>query len=303
MADAADLGLKQLVLALFGPAFHVTRGYRPGHDGVDIGAAVGTPLHAIAAGTVSYARNEIEDPGDAKRHWALGGGNVVNIDIPGNRTLQFAHLQSLDVKKGDAVAAGQLIGTVGATGRATGPHVHFGLWDHGTNKMIEPYDYLATLTAVAPSEATTVAPSDPATAAPADATTVAPADATTMVPAGATNVAPGDPASGTPGVDVSVTPKLVAQIDDVERFAAPRHFRSRPGIVLRGFDPTRPNQVVRQQRSAIPSGANAAAIVSIGWPGMDPQPIPTGTYLEVVNGLFIGLYIPAEDVDLDPAPA
>jgi murein DD-endopeptidase MepM/ murein hydrolase activator NlpD len=278
MADAVDPGLKQSVLALFGPAFHVSRDYGPGHDGVDIGAPTGTPLHAIAGGTVSYARNEIEDPEDPKRHWALGGGNVVNIDIPGNRTLQFAHLQSLDVKEGDAVAAGQPIGTVGATGRATGPHVHFGLWDHVTNKMILPYDYLATLAAGAPNIAPNVTPN-------ADANVTPNADA---------NVAP----NVTPNADANV----LAQIDDVERFPAPRHFRSRPGITLRGFDPARPNQVVRQQRSSIPSGASAAAIVRIGWPGMDPQPVPTGTFLEVVNGLFVGLYIPVEDVDLDPAP-
>jgi murein DD-endopeptidase MepM/ murein hydrolase activator NlpD len=144
---AVDPQLKASVVALFGPGFRVSQEYWTKHDGVDIAAKSGTPLHAIAGGTVSYARNEANDPEDPKRHWALGGGNVVNIDIGGNRTLQYAHLLSIDVNEGDRVTAGQVIGKVGKTGHATGSHVHFGLWDHKTNKMVKPYAYFASLVA------------------------------------------------------------------------------------------------------------------------------------------------------------
>jgi murein DD-endopeptidase MepM/ murein hydrolase activator NlpD len=153
---AIDQQLKQSVEALFGPAFRVSQGYSASHDGVDIAAVAGTPLHAIAGGTVSYAQNE-NGPGDPRDHWALGGGNVVNIDIPGNRTLQFAHLQSIDVKVPDQVTVGQLIGRIGSSGFAHGSHVHFGLWDHATNKMIRPYAYLADLAAQPPTVTTLAA--------------------------------------------------------------------------------------------------------------------------------------------------
>jgi murein DD-endopeptidase MepM/ murein hydrolase activator NlpD len=250
--DAELQQLKRSVLSLFGSAFHVSQPYTDDHDGVDIGAAGGTPLRAIAGGKVSYARDATADDRDhALDHWALGGGNVVNVDISNKRTLQFAHLESIDVELGDVVAAGQLIGKVGATGLAHGTHVHFGLWNHPTNEMIKPYDYLASLVA--------------------------------------------DPTNG-------VTVVTGVEIEEVERFALPRLFRGRPGSMLRGFDPARPNQVIRQQDAASRTGDPAAAIVRIRWPGMDPQPVPHGTFLEVASGFFGGLYVVAAEVDLDPAP-
>jgi murein DD-endopeptidase MepM/ murein hydrolase activator NlpD len=250
--DAELKRLKESVASLFGSAFHVSQPYTDEHDGVDIGAVGGTPLRAIAPGKVSYARDAtIDDRRNALHHWALGGGNVVNIDIPHNRTIQFAHLESLDVEEGDDVTAGQLIGKVGATGLAHGTHVHFGLWDHRLNEMIKPYDYLASLVA--------------------------------------------DPTN-------NVTVVTGVQIEDVERFPEPRLFRGRPGGVLRGFDPARPNQVIRQQDAALRAGDPASAIVLIRWPDMDPQPVPHGTFLEVASGFFGGLYVVAAEVDLDPAP-
>ncbi len=246
-----DAGLAQSVLGLFGSAFHVSQEYTKDHDGVDIAAAAGTKLFAIAGGKVSYARNSLEQTEkEALRHWALGGGNTVNIDISDDQTLQFAHLESIDVQEGSLVAAGQLMGRVGKTGNAHGAHVHFGLWDHPSNKMIKPYDFLAA------------------------------------VAADTTN---------------AVTVVVAAQVQDVERFPAPRTFRGRPGSVLRGFDPSRPNQVVRQQDAATRAGDPATAIVHISWPDMDPQPVPHGTFLEVASGFYEGLYVVAAEVDLEPA--
>jgi peptidoglycan hydrolase-like protein with peptidoglycan-binding domain len=96
----------------------VTDGFGPRgnrfHTGVDFPAPAGTPVGAAANGRVTYAG------------WLDGGwGYVVTLAHgSGMRTL-YAHLSSVDVKLGDQVAAAARIGLVGATGRASGPHLHF----------------------------------------------------------------------------------------------------------------------------------------------------------------------------------
>lgn len=123
------------------PGSHISQSFWSGHDGVDIAAKRGSPIYAVADGVVSYAQDAGRD-GNAGAHWAIGGGNVLNIDIGGNQTTQYAHLDRFAVASGQQVKKGQLIGYVGQTGDATGPHLHFGLWDHSTNKMIDPGQYL-----------------------------------------------------------------------------------------------------------------------------------------------------------------
>jgi murein DD-endopeptidase MepM/ murein hydrolase activator NlpD len=90
-----------------------------GHSGVDLGARAGTPIHATADGVVAVARNE------------GGYGNLVIIDHGDGKSTRYAHCADLLVKPGDRVSAGDEIATVGATGRATGPHLHFELREHG----------------------------------------------------------------------------------------------------------------------------------------------------------------------------
>lgn len=89
---------------------------RAPHSGMDIAAAQGTPVLAPADGVVSFA--------DADLY--LTGGTVV-LDHGHGVSSNFLHLSRIDVNVGDSVAKGQVVGAVGATGRATGPHLHWGM--------------------------------------------------------------------------------------------------------------------------------------------------------------------------------
>ncbi|KRG70922.1 M23 family metallopeptidase [Pseudoxanthomonas dokdonensis] len=87
-----------------------------GHSGMDIAVPTGTPVKAPAAGIITFA--------DADLY--LTGGTVL-LDHGHGVSSNFLHLSRIDVKVGDRVQQGQVIGAVGATGRATGPHLHWGM--------------------------------------------------------------------------------------------------------------------------------------------------------------------------------
>lgn len=82
------------------------------HRGLDIGAPKGTEIHAMWAGRISRARQ--------LRH---GYGNYVVLETPKHKVL-YAHLSKILVEKGAHVKKGDLIGLMGESGRATGPHLH-----------------------------------------------------------------------------------------------------------------------------------------------------------------------------------
>lgn len=87
-----------------------------GHSGMDIAAPTGTPVKAPAAGIVTFAKPDMY----------LTGGTLL-IDHGFGISSNFLHLSRIDVKVGDRVEQGQVIAAVGATGRATGPHLHWGM--------------------------------------------------------------------------------------------------------------------------------------------------------------------------------
>jgi len=86
------------------------------HSGMDIAVPQGTPVKAPAAGVITFAAPDLY----------LTGGTVL-LDHGHGVSSNFLHLSRLDVKVGDRVAQGQVIGAVGMTGRATGPHLHWGM--------------------------------------------------------------------------------------------------------------------------------------------------------------------------------
>ena len=86
------------------------------HSGMDIAAPTGTPVKAPAAGIVTFAAPDLY----------LTGGTLL-IDHGHGVSSNFLHLSRIDVKVGDRVEQGLIIAAVGATGRVTGPHLHWGM--------------------------------------------------------------------------------------------------------------------------------------------------------------------------------
>jgi murein DD-endopeptidase MepM/ murein hydrolase activator NlpD len=83
------------------------------HTGIDFRGDMGEPIHATAAGTVTSAG------------WSGGYGNMVEVDHGNGLATRYGHLSAINVKVGQTIRIGQVIGRLGSTGRSTGPHVHY----------------------------------------------------------------------------------------------------------------------------------------------------------------------------------
>ena len=106
-------------------------GYRWGslHAGEDFAAPIGTPVHAISSGVIVFAGVE------------SGYGNKIEIRHWDGTCSWYGHLSEIDVKVGEKVDTGELIGKVGSTGHSTGPHLHLEIHPHG-NGPVDPLPWL-----------------------------------------------------------------------------------------------------------------------------------------------------------------
>ncbi|CAI8944552.1 peptidoglycan LD-endopeptidase LytH [Brevibacillus sp. IT-7CA2] len=103
------------------------------HDGLDLAAPPGTPVYAPLDGVVVHAKN------------MNGFGKTIMIQHGGYITL-YGHLSAIQVKKGEQVTKGKLIGNVGSTGRSTGPHLHWSVYKNafGKKNAIDPLQFIKT---------------------------------------------------------------------------------------------------------------------------------------------------------------
>lgn len=107
------------VSSKFGWRTHPLTGVESFHNGVDIEAPTGTPVRAPFEGVVESV------------YWNDAGGNAVILQLANGYRAGFAHLNSVAVAQGASVGKGVVIGTVGATGAVTGPHLHYTLKKDG----------------------------------------------------------------------------------------------------------------------------------------------------------------------------
>jgi murein DD-endopeptidase MepM/ murein hydrolase activator NlpD len=99
------------------------------HKGIDFEADVGDPVLAVADGVVSYSGVR------------SGYGNVIEIDHGNGYVTRYAHNSRLERRIGELIRAGQEIAKAGSTGRSTGAHVHFEVWENG--RYVNPRKFLS----------------------------------------------------------------------------------------------------------------------------------------------------------------
>ena len=112
------------ISSLFGSRVHPITGQVRFHEGTDLAAAEGTPVVAAFSGRVEIAG------------WLGGYGLIVVISHGDTHETRYAHLSEVLVKPGQVVKQGNVIGLVGSTGMATGPHLHFEIWQKMKNGLV-----------------------------------------------------------------------------------------------------------------------------------------------------------------------
>ncbi len=113
----------------FGGRADPFNGGHANHKGIDFKANVGDPVLAVADGVVSFSGVR------------SGYGNVIEVDHGNGYVTRYAHNSRLTRKVGELVRAGQEIAKAGSTGRSTGAHVHFEVWENGN--VVNPRNFLS----------------------------------------------------------------------------------------------------------------------------------------------------------------
>jgi murein DD-endopeptidase MepM/ murein hydrolase activator NlpD len=139
--EALQRGLQGIPQVVPAASTHITSGfgYRSDpfagspafHAGLDFKGPTGAPIYSAAKGKVAFVGRR------------PGYGNCVEIDHGNGLRTRYGHMSAFRTRAGDAVAAGQLIGAVGSTGRSTGPHLHFEVRLHGRPVNPRPFLELA----------------------------------------------------------------------------------------------------------------------------------------------------------------
>jgi murein DD-endopeptidase MepM/ murein hydrolase activator NlpD len=107
----------------------INQGYNLFHKGIDLGGYIGVDIHPFRPGKVIAAGYTTD-----------GYGNNIVIDHGNGLTSLYAHLSKINVKIGDDITVDSIIGEMGRTGHATGPHLHFEIRQDG--RQMNPFDYL-----------------------------------------------------------------------------------------------------------------------------------------------------------------
>jgi murein DD-endopeptidase MepM/ murein hydrolase activator NlpD len=133
-ADAPSLWpVEGSITSSFGERVDPFNGEGAFHSGLDISVPYGTPIHAAADGVVAFAAI------------MRGYGNLIELDHGHGICTRYGHLSGFAIAAGEHVRRGQVIGYVGATGRATSPHLHYEV--RVQNVPVNPHKYLRTTTA------------------------------------------------------------------------------------------------------------------------------------------------------------
>jgi murein DD-endopeptidase MepM/ murein hydrolase activator NlpD len=137
-----DSGLATIAFTDPLPDARITRGWGESRDpftgkevfhrGIDLAASIGTPILAGAAGVVEVATTEFEPEPAA--------GTVIVLKHADGFSTFYSHVGSLEVGVGQEVFAGEVIATVGSTGRSTGPHLHFEIRKDG--EAVDPANFI-----------------------------------------------------------------------------------------------------------------------------------------------------------------
>ncbi len=122
------LPVKGWISSRYGKRKHPVTGKNDFHTGIDISAFHGTPVKATSDGIVSFSG------------WGRGSGKVVVLEHGFKFSTLYAHNSKNIVKVGQKVKRGYIIGYVGSTGNATGPHLHYEIWKDG--KPVNPNNYI-----------------------------------------------------------------------------------------------------------------------------------------------------------------